>query len=223
MSNPFRGSDSAADLIDTRNFADFRTFMQERMATLLEDFAEMDRIVEAGDEALFEERFGHLRRPRPNPDGECVLVPEVTAKVSLCGMCQKMFVESIQMTESWSPSLHERYAHYATLDELHSAASVGCPLCTILWTHIAADYCIKFDPELSYTELWNIRSPKFSFDFISYSVSTSSEDGSVNYVLNFVYGGNSSSNYDDVHTIRLALVPIEGRIMLLCEPVSGLY
>ena len=214
MSNPFRGDDFAADQISTENLSNFRIFMRDRMASLLEEFAEMDRIVEAGDEALFEERFGHLRRPRPAPDGHCVLTPEDTPSSPLCAMCQGMFVETIEMTNSWFPSLHERYAHYATLDELHRAATDGCPLCAMLWAHIAADYCIKFDPNLAYTELWDIRRPKFSFDYVSYSVSTALGGDDSGYVLNFVYGGNTSSRYDDIHTLQLGLVPVTGRLPL---------
>ena len=96
MSNPFRGDDFAADQISAENLSNFRIFMRDRMASLLEEFAEMDRIVEAGDEALFEERFGHLRRPRPAPDGHCVLTPEDTPSSPLCAMCQGMFVETIE-------------------------------------------------------------------------------------------------------------------------------
>ncbi|KAH6855460.1 heterokaryon incompatibility protein-domain-containing protein, partial [Chaetomium sp. MPI-CAGE-AT-0009] len=208
MSNPFRGTDTAADLISTENLSDFRIFMRDKMPTLLDNFAEIDRIAEAGDEALFEERFGHLMRPRPAPGGRCVLTPENSPSSPLCAMCQGMFVETIEMDTSWYLSVHERYAHYATLEELHRAVTDGCPLCAMLWAHIAADYRIKFDPNLAYTELWNIRMPMLSFDYISYSISTTSGGGDSGYVLHFVYGGNTSERYDEMHTLQLGVVPV---------------
>lgn len=212
MSNPFRGSDTAADMIGSEDISKFHTFMQNslNMGSLREQFAEMDRIAATGDEALFEQRFGHLSRPRPDPTGPCVLNEEASDH-PLCAICRKIFAEDIQTNRSWTPPVNERYAHYKTLEELHSTATGGCPLCAMLWTHIAADYCIKFDPNMSYTPLWDSRRPRFTFDYISYSISEAKEANDA-YLLNFVYGGNDSVwDYDTVHSVQLGLIAVAGK------------
>lgn len=215
MSNPFRGSDVAADMITSEDFSKLELFMRENMASLQASFSEIDQIAETGDEALFEEHFGHLSRPRPDPRGECLLKQEETQEHALCTMCRKVFAEDIEMSKSWFPAVHERYAHYKTLKELHDAATTGgCPLCAMLWTHIAADLCVKFDPDLAYTsrKVSEGRGTAWAFDYISFSISKSEDSSDHGYLLNFVYGGNDSGfSYDKVHSLQLGLVPITGK------------
>lgn len=207
MSNPFRGSDVAADLISPENIADMTAFFQEHMGDLQAAFAELDQIVETGDERLLEEKYGHLRRPHPDPQGRCMAIREKRAQFSLCKTCEKIFAEDIIMRQSWIPSANEQYAHHRTLQELHEAAGWMCPLCLLLWTHITGGEDVQPDTNLLDEDLVG----RTKFDKLTFSISSVWKSVPQAYYINFFYAGNDSLwDYDTARSFQLCLVPTSG-------------
>lgn len=130
MSNPFRGSDVAADNISLEDVEAFEAFMEVRMEKL-----------RAGDEGLLKKRFGYLSlRPRALPEGDSLLATGAGSPYSFCQLCSKIFSCDIQISNSWIPAIMDRYPHHSSLENLYSAASSGCPLCRLLWMNIANNF-----------------------------------------------------------------------------------
>jgi hypothetical protein len=197
MSNPFRGSDVAVDNISSEDLEAFDVFMKEKMGKLQETFAEMDAIAATGDEALWEERFGYMSKPHALPDGDTLLTTGVGSPYSFCQLCSKIFAEDIQNSNSWIPAISDRYPHHDCLENLHSAASSGCP------NNFSFTSGQSFDKQ----------SPsKIPFQYLTYSISKEKDNPLQTYLLNFVYAGNDAGNdYDKVRKLQLCIVPKSGK------------
>jgi len=206
MSNPFRGHDVAADMITSEDLEECAAYVREKMAKVS---AEMAAIAATGDARLYQERFGYLSRLRADPEGPCLVLPVVESEYSLCKVCEKVFAKDIEISESWSPALYERYAHHTNFTDLQQAAKSRCPLCWLLWKHISNAFSAQSNG-------WYSRR-RNTFDYVSFSIARAKNTSSPAYLLNFVYGGNTeSTNYDAVHSLQLCLVSASGKLLLHC-------
>ncbi len=207
MSNPFRGSDVAADILSSELLEASSVFMKERIEQLQGTFAEMDAIAATDDEALWEERFGYMSKPRALPDGNTLLTAGIESSYSFCQLCSKIFAEDIENSNSWIPAISDRYPHHDCLEDLHSAASSGCPLCRLLWMNIANDFSFTSGQSFDKRSLREI-----PFQYLTYSISLEKDNPLQTYLLNFVYAGNEAIyDYDKARKLQLCIVPKNGK------------